>query len=323
MSEGNTYILDLGGETNLELVHIPSGSFLLGSNKKIDKQAGKDEQPQHSINLDEFWIGKFPVTNSQYRRFLGENRNAPPEDWMNADNIPDFDNCPVTGVDWNDARAFCYWLHWRTNEYVCLPTEPEWEKAARGQANIYPWGNHLVATKLQPIGYEKHQPIGKYSPETDSPYGCVDMVTNVAELCNTLRHRGVMSFYKYPYDMNDGRENCTAQSQRSLKCGALSDSQAMPAFLRAAFRNWIAPGSRLSGIGFRVIVTNSEKRWQMAFPDNEENTKMEIELNLHLIDKNLETKDLVGYDVIGVTVNLSGVYIRYDNQNEIINLIRF
>lgn len=306
--------LDLGGGVTLELVHVPEGEFLLGSNKSLDRQADKDEQPQHTVYLDEYWIGKYPVTNAQYRRFLSDTGYAPPEYWMNADEIEDFDDCPVANVDWDDARAFCYWLYWRTKSYVCVPTEPEWEKAARGTTtNIYPWGNSLPPANFQAIGFEKYQVVGKYSPETDSPYGCVDMVTNVGEICNTLRHRGIMSFYKYPYNITDGRENCKARSQRSLKGGALTGSNVSLSQTRCSSRNWTSPGYKFASVGFRIIITKSNERWQIAFPDEYEKTKLEVALNLNLIDLKSEAEDIVGYDSLGLKWNSSGVYIRSDD----------
>jgi formylglycine-generating enzyme required for sulfatase activity len=315
--------LDLGGGVTIELLKIPEGQFLLGSNPKIDKLADKSEQPQHPIKLDEYWIGKYPIVNSQYNRFLSDTGYPPPDHWMEKDEIDDFDACPVTNISWDDARAFCYWVYWRTKSFVCIPTEPEWEKAARGETeNIYPWGNQLLSKDLKPIGFEKQQAVGKYSPKTDSPYGCVDMVTNVAEICNTLRHKGFLSFYRYPYSKDDGRENCQARSQRSLKGGALTGMDATAAKLRCSNRDWIVPDYKSYGVGFRIIVTKSKDRWNMAFPDENEKSALERKLNLQSINLKEKVKEISGYDVLGIKWSMSGVYVRGDDLKEISALIK-
>ena len=159
------------------MVLIQAGSFMMGSN---DPEAENNEQPIHSVYVDDFYIDKYEVTIGEYRKFIRESGYYP----LNWDKIFTYspsDKHPVIGVNWYDAMAYAEWIGKR------LPTEAEWEKAARSGLvdNKYTWGNTHTDGKhcnLSGIldGYELTAPVGSYPP---NDYGIFDMAGNVWEWC--------------------------------------------------------------------------------------------------------------------------------------------
>jgi len=157
-----------------EMVYVPAGEFLMGSAEN-DEDAQSDEKPQFRAYLQAYWIDKCEVTVAQYRRFCRATGRkmpvAPPWGWR--------DNDPVVKATWYDALAYAQWAGER------LPTEAEWEKAARGtDGRTYPWGSMWDAGKCanrasSPGGVK---PVGRY-PSGASPYGARDMAGNVGEWC--------------------------------------------------------------------------------------------------------------------------------------------
>lgn len=163
------------------VVKIPAGSFIMGS-----KDGENDELPEHKVTLEEFYIDKYEVTRRQYKEFC----NATGRDDYGLDGRP---NVPVVWVTWADARAYAAWAGKR------LPSEAEWEKAARGvDGRKYPWGNsdpnggtcsfadpnsrEKLAYRKAGDGYPPGAPVGSY-PKDASPYGTMDMAGNVSEWC--------------------------------------------------------------------------------------------------------------------------------------------
>jgi formylglycine-generating enzyme required for sulfatase activity len=159
------------------MVRIPAGEFLYGEQKK-------------RIELPEFWIDRTPVTQAEYKQFIDANPNhrvpyvdenwARPYNWDQQTRTypPDQADHPVVLVSWHDARAYAEWAG------KALPTEEEWEKAARGtDGREYPWGDKFDKEKCNTgePGIGSTTPVGRYSPRGDSPYGCVDMAGNVWE----------------------------------------------------------------------------------------------------------------------------------------------
>jgi formylglycine-generating enzyme required for sulfatase activity len=150
------------------MVLIPAGEFLMGRDMSPSKKPA-DEKPAHKVYLDAFYIDKYEVTNAQYEKFDPEHQRSK----YSACN-----DCPVTNVSWEEARDFCAWADKR------LPTEAEWEKAARGPQNyLYPYGDTYDQTlartgRLWPAGTMK---VGSY---TANGYGVYDMTGNVWEWCN-------------------------------------------------------------------------------------------------------------------------------------------
>ena len=165
-------------KTGIELIRVPAGPFLYGDDKR-------------TVELPEFWIGRTPVTYAQYKRFIDANPAyavpfraagwARPYNWNQETRTYPADKAdhPVVIVSWNDAEAFCDWAG------LQLPTEREWEKAARGDKDgrAYPWGDDWVDGRCNTseAGVGGTTPVEQYSPQSDSPYGCADMAGNVWE----------------------------------------------------------------------------------------------------------------------------------------------
>ncbi len=179
-----------------QMVRIPVGKFLMGSSSEQVKQAIKDgaskslverEQPQHEVELSEYSIGKYPITNREYQTFVKGANHKPPQDWDGTLYPSEKGDHPVAYVSWEDANAFCKWLSEKTNKAYRLPTEAEWEKAARGKdGDTWPWGNEFgegnANTDEAKIGGTS--PVGQFSPQGDSHSDCADMIGNVWEWCS-------------------------------------------------------------------------------------------------------------------------------------------
>lgn len=150
---------------------IPGGSYVIGSDRD------KFESPQHSVTLKAFYIDRFEVTRAEYRRFLDATGRTAPPGWALPAATGTDDNVPVSGVSWAEATAFAAWAGKR------LPTEQEWEAAARGQYGwAYPWGNEWIAGRANVAGVANGAvtPAGSF-PEGASPAGVCDMSGNVVE----------------------------------------------------------------------------------------------------------------------------------------------
>jgi len=148
------------------MVEVPAGQFAYGSGAE-----------QKNLPLESFKIGKYPVTNAQYQRFVDATGRAAPSHWEGKQLPAGLANHPVVNVSWKDARAYCQWAKKR------LPTEQEWEKAARGtDGREWPWGNEFSSEKANTSegGIAGTTPVGCY-PDGASPYGCLDMAGNVWE----------------------------------------------------------------------------------------------------------------------------------------------
>jgi serine/threonine-protein kinase len=171
-------------------VCVYEGLFLMGSDDAVDNWAFRDEFPMHAVNLGEYWIGKYPVTNHQYQAFIEASGRKGPEHWEGSVIPEGKEDHPVFNVSWHDARTFCRWLNEMSGEVVRLPTEAEWEKAARGvDGRIYPWGNQKPDAALCNFNdlYNGTTRVGKFSPQGDSPFGCTDMAGNVWEWVSSLK----------------------------------------------------------------------------------------------------------------------------------------
>ena len=178
------FFITLAPGVSMEFVHVPAGEFLMGSDPAKDKQAHPDEQPQHNVILSEYLIGRYPVTNRQYECYVKSIHCKPPSHWENGQALIDKRDHPVTFVSWNDAADFCVWVNRVSRRSVRLPSEAEWEKAARGvDGRIYPWGNQ--SPDSQRCNFEGNMlgttHVGRFSSQGDSPFGCADMAGNVWE----------------------------------------------------------------------------------------------------------------------------------------------
>lgn len=220
--------------------YVPAGEFIMGD----DKSNRSDEKPVHKVYLDAYYIGKYPVTNAEYACYK--------EDIKQPFTIPSGKaDHPVVSVSWYDARDYAAWAGMR------LLTEAEWEKAAswegesgregdtvKGRKRKYPWGDQFDRTRCNTneSGIRTTTPVGQYSPQGDSPYGCADMAGNVREWTSSLHE-------DYPYQADDGREDMSSGDPRVVRGGSF-DGDGGGA--RAAYRNLWLPVIRLDNLGFRV-----------------------------------------------------------------------
>ena len=213
---------------------VPAGVFAMGSDKTRDKQALDDETPQFPVEVDGFAIGQHPVTVAEYAcavrvRVVCEppKRYESVVDWAAQQQRPDH---PVVCVSWEDARVYSSWLAKVTRQPWQLPTEEEWEKAARGvDGRIYPWGNTFDKARCntRESGIGATTPVGRY-PNGASPYQVQDMAGNVREWTSTFYYD-----YPYPYRKNDERESSDSTNIGCPRGGSWADP---PQAVRAAYR---------------------------------------------------------------------------------------
>ncbi len=176
------------GDAPDEMVPIPGGAFMMGSRGdegRVGFEIGVDEMPQHEVLIRSFSIDRFEVTNEQYRAFVeatGRPTPADPKDpdyyaWMDGRPPVGQEDHPVCYVNWHEADAYCRWAGKR------LPTEAEWERAARGDdGRTWPWGGRFDPERCNAAesGFGWSTPVGSF-PEGAGPYGVMDLCGNVAE----------------------------------------------------------------------------------------------------------------------------------------------
>jgi formylglycine-generating enzyme required for sulfatase activity len=242
------------GSFGPEMVWIPAGSFRMG-----DIQGGgySNEKPVHRVSVDKFAMGKFEVTVGEFRKFVNaENYKTDAEkkgscysyskSWKRVKGAnwrsPGFsqnDNHPVACVSWNDATAYTKWLSQQTGKQYRLPTEAEWEYAARaGTETKYWWGNEIDKSKANySWNLGKTTPVGNYKP---NQFGLYDTVGNLWEwTCS-----------EYTEKYNNKEKQCVTNANRlSLRGGSWNN---IPTWMRSAFRGRITPTGRHGDIGFRV-----------------------------------------------------------------------
>jgi len=232
-------IHQVSNKDGMTLLYVPAGEFTMGSDN-----GNADEKPVHQVNLDAFWIDLTEVTNSMYAKCVKDGKCDPPSSTKSYthDNYygnSQFDNYPVIYVSWDNAKAYCTWADRR------LPTEAEWEKAARGtNANVYPWGNNAPNSNL--LNYNNvvgdTTAVGKY-PNGKSLYGAYDMAGNVWEW--------VADWYSDTYYIGSPSSNPLGPDSgqdRVLRGGSWNHDYD---FVRSADRNGYSPTITDSHFGFR------------------------------------------------------------------------
>ncbi len=235
-SAGDIWIRPADGAV---MVYVPAGEFLMGS-PDDDPDAADDEKPQHTVYLDAFWIDRTEVTNAQYRQCVEWGACWEPRYW-DDDSLHAPDE-PVLWVSWNDAESYAQWVGGR------LPTEAEWEKAARGtDGRSYPWGNSPPAcSKANYAGCAGSPlPVGSH-PEGASPYGALEMAGNAREW--------VADWYDEDYYGRSVFRNPNGPDSgtfRVLRGGSYLHDQSVG---RCAYRDGGYPISRNGIAGFRVVV---------------------------------------------------------------------
>ena len=243
-------------KTKEEMVLIPAGEFLMGSNKKTDRLAYRSEIPQRSVYLDAFMIGKYEVTALEYLKFVLATDRLPQLDWRyDGGNFQDtMAHHPIMHVNWYDADAYCKWAGKR------LPTEAEWEKAARGvDGRLFPWGSEYAGPTRANFGrtglsgpvrdrperlllYPPIISVDKYENAL-SPYGLYQTIGNVAEWVSDWYDQ---DYYKTAPGRNP--KGPETGSQKAFRGGGWMDSTTT---MRAAMRNGTDPKTKINWMGFR------------------------------------------------------------------------
>jgi formylglycine-generating enzyme required for sulfatase activity/3',5'-cyclic AMP phosphodiesterase CpdA/energy-coupling factor transporter ATP-binding protein EcfA2 len=240
------------------MVRVESGEFTMGSDE------WEREQPIHRVYLDEFMIGKYPVTNEEFKAFMSDDGYKKqefwtPEGWGWREEEKIFEplywhdrkwngpNFPVVGVSWYEAAAYARWLSQTTGDKYTLPTEAQWEKAARGgKGLVYPWGNNFDKNlcNSEESGLRRTSPVGTF-PAGASPYGCMDMAGNVWEWCGD-RYKD--DYYKKSPAKNP--QGPSAGSARVIRGGSWGGGGWN---CRCAFRGALHPAARADDLGFRLV----------------------------------------------------------------------
>lgn len=225
---------------------IPAGEFTMGRTKTTsDDETGmrplilRDDRPAHTVRLDAFYMDRHEVTHAAYARFVEETGRRPPYHWLDGKMPPERAKHPVYNVDWHDAAAYCDWAGKR------LPTEAEWERAARGglEGADYPWGDEKAASTKARFGTpDGPGPAGQHSPNA---FGLHDMAGGVSEWCS--------DWFERDYYAKSPAENPQGPAEGMYKIvrgGAWSDG---PARITVFFRNWVRPNQRTPNLGFRCV----------------------------------------------------------------------
>ena len=238
-----------------EHVTIPAGPFLMGS----PAGAGVPlyEIPQFELVLPAYRIGKYPVTNAEYAVFVRATQRlvGPELGWDGQSVPPGKRGQPVSGVTWYEAMAYCQWLSEQAGCRCSLPTEAQWEKAARGSdGRLYPWGNTWEAGRSN-HGSSAMTDAAAYPPQ--SPYGCCDMVGNVRQWVASPwgeRLQAPDEAYRYPWHADAAPADASDIVRRVWRGGSYADPQAQ---LRCAFRGALFPrraGAPHLRMGLRVVA---------------------------------------------------------------------
>jgi iron(II)-dependent oxidoreductase len=241
------------------MVDIPAGSFVMGVDD--DPLAA----PQHTVYLPVYQIALYPVTNRQYLQFIRQTKRMAADALLWNGNSPYEETLdqPVAGVTWYEAMAYCQWLSSLTDRPYTLPSEAQWEKAARGtDGRLYPWGNEWQADRCNQ-NEEQLTAVNAYPAQ--SVYGCFDMVGNAREWTTSLwgtLPRAPEAKYRYPWQ-DDGREDTNQppgvrRVYRGGRGDGISDYRcnARGGFLPDK------PGFRANPHGFRVVLLNPPGRNQ-------------------------------------------------------------
>jgi len=255
------------GKDGAPMLLIPAGEFQMGADSDEIKLLVKwirrkgfrrvklsfhDETPRHTVYLDAFYIDKYEVTVGQYKQFIKESGHKAP-DWGKVSGFSPTDKHPMIYVSWHDAMAYAKWAKKR------LPTEAEWEKAARGtDGREYPWGNEWDASKVR--GDEYMPPVGSF-PAGASPYGVMDMAGSLWEWCLDEYQK---DFYQNspknnPFadgDIEDAIINYSQiETERVLRGGSWGNRNI---YLRVTERHGVEPTAMTFAIGFRCVKPVSQ-----------------------------------------------------------------
>lgn len=234
-NSGNAFTEDING-VKLEMQHIPAGSFLMGSVNETEIK--HNEWPQHRVNVPSFYLGKYEVTQTQWKAVMG---GFPREPRFNGYNLP------VEGVSWYNVKAFCEKLSVMTNKTYRLPSEAEWEYACRAGTNTRFYSGSTLSPEQANFdkGPYNTTPVGSFSPNM---FGLFDMHGNVYEWCEDVYHEN------YNGAPSDGSAWLSGgnQNRRVTRGGSwYADSSNV----RSADRTYPPPTHRSPDIGFRLAMS--------------------------------------------------------------------
>ena len=223
------------------MVRIPAQWFLMGCETGRD-----DEKPLHRVWVDSFELAAHQVTNAEYRCFLAATNGAAPPCWTDANfNHP---KIPVVAVSWHEAAAYCEWLSKQTNKHYRLPTEAEWECAARAGAekSAYPWGDAAPESLPDYANRWKSgpEPVGLYPPNA---YGLYNMGDNVHEWC--------ADWYNAEYNQNSPERNPGGPAAGVRKASRGGSWRHHIKVSRNAARSSIPPEFQYADYGFRIACS--------------------------------------------------------------------
>jgi len=226
-----------------DLVEIEGGSFQMGRNDSVPT-----EGPAHQITINTFSMDKTEVTNAEYAQFVKQTNHAPPEQWGSVKPAAGQELLPVSNVSYEDAVAFAAWRSKRDGVTYRLPTEEEWEYAARNgdKDNLYPWGNTWAAghAATAEAGVGKEQPVGTY-PTGANRWGVQDLIGNVWEWTSSKA-----SVYK--------GNSLQLPQQYQEWIVARGGSYSSPANkVSGTMRDWFAPNYKNAVLGFRLVKASS------------------------------------------------------------------
>jgi iron(II)-dependent oxidoreductase len=229
------------------MVFVPGGEFLRGRSHALPDDGVKwapelvqDDRPVRAVTLDPFYLDQYEVTNEQFSRFVQATRHRPPYNWLKGKVPAGKEKLPVAAIDWNDAVAYCEWVGKR------LPTEAEWERAARGLAEgkVYPWGDQRPSKNDACYDTLKGPcPVGQFPPNYFQLY---DMAGNVWEW--------TADWYAREYYETAAGKNPTGPATgmyRVFRGGSWAD---VPKYLTCSYRSWARPLERSPNIGVRCAV---------------------------------------------------------------------
>ncbi len=214
-----------------------------------DNDMFENERPQHKVRVVAFEIAQYPVTNWEYYEFTTDTGYRLPRTWNGFMFSEEIGNHPVTGISKKDAEEYSRWLNHRTGSNYYLPTEEEWESAARGKdGRIFPWGNTFDPWRCNTNESVKRgtTPVGAYSPGGDSPCGAVDMVGNVWEWTSSI-------FRHYKDDPEEAQETPSAKTRYVVRGGAWYYSRKLA---RCAAREGMQQDYCSHLVGFRLARTS-------------------------------------------------------------------
>jgi formylglycine-generating enzyme len=220
------------------MIAIPAGWFLMGCD------AGQDvERPVHRVWVDSFALAETQVTVAEYARFLDATRRPPSPTWDDSNfNLPEQ---PVTAVSWYEAMAYCDWLSGITGAHYRLPTEAEWERAARGGADgkLFPWGNEPPQSRAryESLWQRGPEPVRRSEP---NPYGLYEMCENVHEWCSDWFQA---DYYALSPERNP--QGPASGDRKSSRGGSWRHHIKMA---RCSARSSIPPQFQYADYGFRV-----------------------------------------------------------------------